>query len=680
MFTDMVGYSALANRGEREALALLDEHNGLLRPLFAAHGGVEINTTGDGFHVEFSSALEAVRCAIDMQKALRKRNTDSAGTPIAIRIGIHLGDVEARDGDLHGDVVNIAARLEPLAAPGGICISEQVYVSVRKGIECGFRRVEAPQLKNIEDRMDVYHAVLPWSGESATPAARAGFAWRGKRVRKLAAWLALALVAVALLPELWQLTRPTRPAGATPQTIAILPFRRLGDAAKGEEYLGVGLADALITKLSNVRQIIVRPTNSVLKYDVADQDALVAAREQKVDAVLSGTIQRAGDTIRIAVQLVKTVDGVPLWAQTFDEKFVGIFAVQDAISEHVATSLVDRLSSREKRNLARRYTDNVEAYDYYLRGRYQWTRFSEEGLDRALDYFNRAIDKDPRYALAYSGLSDVFGARAAQGFAKPKEVWGPARQFADKAVALDETLAEAHNSLAAERLFFAYDWPGAKRELDRTLELNPNLAPALSLYGYYQQTLGRLDDAIATSRRALAIEPLSTLSSGDLATALYYAGRYDEAVAASTKAIEIDPRGIMGWFINVQSLERQGKHSAAIDAANKAVSILGRTPFALTSLGYALASAGRREEAITIADELDAIWKRKYFPPALLALLYAGLGDATRALAWLDAAYEHRDPQLIWLGVEPQFRPLHGDPRWARHLERLNLVTASSRA
>jgi len=675
MFTDMVGYSALANRSEREALALLDEHNRLLRPLFAAHGGVEINTTGDGFHVEFSSALDAVRCAIEIQETLHERNRVGAGTPIFIRIGIHLGDVEARDDDIYGDVVNIAARLEPLAAPGGICISEQVYASVGKAIDCGFLREDAPPLKNIKDKIDVYHVDLPWAGKFEAPAKRADFALRRERVRRLAFWLALGLVAVGLAVELWQLSRPEDAAGSAPRTIAVLPFRRLGNAAMGEEYLGIGLADALITKLSNVRQIIVRPTNSVLKYDLPEQDALAAAREQKADAVLSGTIQRAGDKIRIAVQLVNTADGTPLWAGTFDEKFSDIFEVQDAISEHVATSLVHRLSNSEKHNLGRRYTDNVEAYEFYLRGRYQWTRFNEEGLDRALDFFNRAIAKDPNYALAYAGLSDVFGVRAALGLAKPNEVWGEARKFADKAVALDDSLAEAHNSLAAERLLFAYDWTAAKRELERALEINPNLPPTLSLYSYYLQTRGRLDDAIAAVKRGLAIEPLSTLSNIDLASALYYAGRYDEAIATWSRAIEIDPKVNEGWLINVQALERQGKHKAAIDEADKSISIVGRTPFALSALGYALASAGRREEALIIADELSATWKQKYFPPTMLALLYAGLDDRNRAFGWLDTAYEHRDPQLIWLGVEPQFMPLRRDPRWVTHIERLNLVT-----
>lgn len=676
MFTDMVGYSTLANRNEREALKLLDEHNALLRPLFAAHAGVEVNTTGDGFHVEFTSALDAVRCAIDIQKILHERNRASSDTPIVIRIGIHLGDVETRDGDLYGDVVNIAARLEPLADPGGICISEQVYISVRKVVECDFSRVDAALLKNIEGRVNVYRVVLPWSKAPDTLAKRAGFALRGGRFRKIAIWSVLGLVALGLFVELLQRSKEESTTAAARQTIAVLPFRRLGNAATGEEYLGVGLADALITKLSNVRQLVVRPTNSVLKYDRPDQDALAAAREQKVDAVLSGTIQRAADKIRIAVQLIKTADGTPMWAGSFDEKFSGIFEVQDAISEQVANSLVDRLPSSEKRSLGRRYTDNVEAYDFYLRGRYQWARFNEEGFNRALDYFNRAIAKDPSYALAYAGLSDVWNARAAMGFARPIEVWAQTRQAADKAVALDDSLAEAHSALGAERLLLAYEWQGAKREIERALELNPNLALPYSLQAYYLQTQGRVDDSIAAIKRGLAIEPLSTITNIDLASALYFAGRYDEAIAVWSKATEIEPTANGGFVISEQALERQGKYQEAIDESTRIIALVGRTPFALPALGYALASAGRREEALKIADELETMWKLHYFSPTMLALLYAGLGDRNRAFAWLDTAYEQRDAQLIWIGVDPQFKPLHGDPRWTKQIERLKLIAA----
>ncbi len=676
MFTDMVGYSALANRNEREALALLDEHNALLRPVFAAHAGVEINTTGDGFHVEFTSALDAVRCAIDIQKILFERNRADAGTPIRIRIGTHLGDVETRDGNLYGDVVNIAARLEPLAEPGGICISEQVYASVSRMVECEFSRVDAALLKNIDGRVNVYRAVLSWSSEPETLVGRTSRALRGKRFRRMVVWPLLGLVLVGVAATLVHLSTPKTAEGSARQTIAVLPFQRIGSAAAGEEYLGVGLADALITKLSNVHQIIVRPTNAVLKYDRPAQDALTAAREQKVDAVLSGTIQRAGEKIRIAVQLVKTADGVPMWARTFDEKFSGIFEVQDAISEEVAHSLVERLPRSEQRSLAHRYTDNVEAYDLYLRGRYQWTRFNEEGLNRALDYFNRAIEKDPGYALAYAGLSNVFNVRAALGFARPVDVWAQTRAAADKAVTIDDTLAEAHSALGAERLLLAFDWPGAKREIDRALDLNPNLPVVYSLQAYYLQTQGRIDDSIAVIRRGLAIDPLLSLTNIDLSSALYAAGRYDEAIAVWNKVIDIDPMANEGFIISAQALERQGKYQAAIDEATRTITVTGRTPFALPPLGYALAAAGRRDEALKIATELEGMWKRHYFPPTLLALLYTGLGDRDRAFAWLDTAYEQRDGQLIFLGVEPQFRPLREDPRWAKHIARLDLVPA----
>jgi tetratricopeptide (TPR) repeat protein len=469
------------------------------------------------------------------------------------------------------------------------------------------------------------------------------------------------------------LLRPVQ-STAAPQSVLILPFRRIGNPATGEEYLGLGIADALIGKLSNLHQVTVRPTSSVLKYDVQNQDALAAAREQKTSAVVSGTIQRADNRIRIGVQLVKASDGVPLWAGNFDEEFSGIFEVQDAIAERVAASLVEQLSSSDRQKLAQRYTNNVEAYDFYLRGRYQWTRFNEEGLARALDYFNRAIAVDPTYALAYAGLSDVYSVQGAIGVAKPRDVWRQTREAAEKAIALDDSLAEGHASLAAERLLFAFDWPGAGRELEKALQLNPNLTLTLSLYGYYLQTQGRLDDAIAVARHAVLVEPLSTLANIDLASALYYAGRSDEAIAEWNKAVEIDPTTNEGFIVSAQALERQGKYTEAVDDASKTIAAAGRTPFTLAALGYAVASAGKHDEAQKIAAELELMWKRHYYPPTVLALLYAGIGDADKAFGWLDVAYEQRDSQIVWLGVEPQFVPLHKDRRWVEQITRLNLV------
>jgi adenylate cyclase len=298
MFTDMVGFSRLTERNERLALELLEEHNHILRAIFASHGGIEIKTMGDGFYLEFPSALEAVQCAIDIQEALHSRNaTQDVERQILIRVGIHLGDVETRGGDLYGQAVNIAARIEPLAEPGGVCVTREIYEQARHALPQTFVRLGAAELKNIGDAVDVYKVVLPWTEGRAMLSGRLRLLARSRGWRS-AAVLALVLVGVGIWQETRHFFAPVddTPSGAAVKTIAVLPFRLIGTQLAAEEYFGVGLADSLITNLSNVHQIVVRPTSAVLKYDSPMQDSLAAGREQKVDALLEATFRSPAST------------------------------------------------------------------------------------------------------------------------------------------------------------------------------------------------------------------------------------------------------------------------------------------------------------------------------------------------------------------------------------------------
>jgi TolB-like protein/Tfp pilus assembly protein PilF len=312
--------------------------------------------------------------------------------------------------------------------------------------------------------------------------------------------VAFAVLALASV-YLWTSRRSaqTTDADARVKSIAVLPFQPLVPQG-GDVYLELGMADALITRLSNIRQVTVRPTSAVMMYTAPERNAAEIGRQLGVDAVLDGRLQKAGERVRVTVQLIRVRDGSPLWADTFDEEFTNIFGVQDSISQRMADALTLSLTREEKQSLTKRYTENAEAYQLYMRGRFHWYKWTEEGWRKSRDYFEQAIARDPNYALAYAGLSDAY---SVLGFiAPPRETYLKAKEAALKALELDDTLAEAHLSLGALSMFEEWNRPAAKVELERALALNPNSAQAHDLHAIYLASEGRADEALAESARA----------------------------------------------------------------------------------------------------------------------------------------------------------------------------------
>ncbi|MEK6336513.1 MAG: winged helix-turn-helix domain-containing protein [Acidobacteriota bacterium] len=480
----------------------------------------------------------------------------------------------------------------------------------------------------------------------------------------------LSLLAVAIGVYLFRANTRKVDQRAQVKSIAVLPFQPL-TAGDRDEALQLGMADALITKLSNIKQIVVRPTSSILKYSNTTPDPVVAGREQMVDSLLEGKVQRSGDRIRVTVQLIRVSDNQPLWADTFDETFTNIFAVQDSISQQVAQRLVAQLTGEEQRQLAKRYTDNTEAYQLYLKGRFFWNKFDEDGLNKAIDYFKQAIAIDPNYALAYAGLSVSYAVQGAIGVLPPAQTWADAKWTAEKAVALDDTLAEGHSALGGLKLLYEWDWPATDRELKRALELNPNYAEAHELSGYYYWVMGELDMAIAELRRAQELAPLSAIITLDVAQALYYQGRYDECLEMSMKARELDPDFPPPLFLPGQAYERKGMYAKAITECESVIEKYGRQPQFLATLGFAYGASGKRREAEGIVNELETSWRRHYFSPVNIALVHTALGNKDRAFFWLTKGVEARDPQMIWLRIEPQFESLRPDPRFQALFKRM---------
>ena len=452
--------------------------------------------------------------------------------------------------------------------------------------------------------------------------------------------------------------------------MAVLPFKPLVPSDR-DEYLEMGMVDVLITKLSNIRQLKVRSISTVRKYADLQEDPVAAGRELQVEAVLDGSIQRVGDRVRVTVRLLNVQDGTSMWADKFDEPFTNIFALQDSISQRVAAALPLNLSGEEKARLSRHDTENTEAYQLYLKGRYFWNKQTEESFRKGIDYFNQAIGDDPNYALAYAGMSDCYALLSDFGFVPPIEGFPKAKEAATRALAIDEQLAEAHTSLGHVKRDYDWDWPGAEQEFKRAIELNPNYPSARQWYAVYLSSLGRHQEATAEIKRALELDPLSLPVNSVTARVLYLARQYDQAIEQSHKTIEMDPTFASAYQNLGRSYEQKRMYAEAVatfQELNKAVPGHG-----LAFLARADALAGRTDEAQKILAQLKELSARRYVSPYQIAMIYAGLGDKEQALAWLERAYQQRVHNLVFLKVEPELDGLRSDPRFVDLMRRVGL-------
>ncbi|HEX5708313.1 MAG TPA: protein kinase, partial [Pyrinomonadaceae bacterium] len=470
---------------------------------------------------------------------------------------------------------------------------------------------------------------------------------------------------------------------ADEKSIAVLPLKILDPQAgldTGDEFLGVGLADALITRLGALRRFTVRPTSTVLRYGRNGADPVAAGRELGVSYVVDGHVRRGAGRVRVTVQLLDVRDGTTLWGGQFDEPFTDVLVLEDAISSQVAEALVPHLTGAERRQLAKRGTDNSDAFEAYLRGRYHWNTFTEEGFAKAINCYYQAVAHDPDYALAYTGIADYYNWLGVYVILPFRETSAAAKEAASKAVELDPELAEGFAALGFATLTHDFDWGAAEAQLRRALELNPTYATAHSWYGFQLAMEGRFDESVAAMRRAVELDPLSPIHQHALSWCLYQARRYEEAAAAARKLIADEPNYGVGHFFLGWILRHVGQHEEALKASLKGVELLGRGPYVLGGLGATYAAAGRTAEAREVLRELHEIAEQRHVSPYHLALLHRHLGEHEEAFRQLERAFEMNDAWVVWLGVEPQFDALRSDSRFASLLRRTNNPLASRRA
>ncbi len=492
--------------------------------------------------------------------------------------------------------------------------------------------------------------------------------------RKALATAALLLVCAVAGTWFWWQRRAANSAQPI-KTLAVLPFKFVG-AAQDEEYLGLALADALITRLGKLRRLTIAPTAVVLKYQLKrqteGQDLAAAGRALKVDAVLDGRVQKFGDSVRVTLQLVRVgAESGLLWSGEVSGSFSDPLALQDAISLQVAQGLALRLTETERQQFAQRYTENAEAYQAYLRGRYFWNRRGPDWTDKALKAFARAIELDPRYALAYTGLADTYIVLGDHTDWRPMDAFPKAKDAALRALELDDTLAEAHTSLAHVKGRYEWDWAGAERDYLRAIELNPGYALAYGWYGLQLKCQRRFDESLFRLRQAQQLDPLSPSLLVYESVTYRSAGQFDQAIARLRQALEFDPDFATAHIHLGTAYLHKGMFDDALAAYRKAGSL--GIPAIQFYLGHTYAAAGQRTEALKLLAEMKALSARQYIRPYGFGVLYTELGERDLAFEWLNRAVDEHDTFVSNLAAEQRFDSLRPDPRFALLLRRLGL-------
>ncbi len=666
MFTDMVGYSALVQHNEPQALALLDEHNALLRSIFPSFHGKEIKTIGDAFLVEFSSALEAAQCAVAIQEQLEERNKAvDPGRHIRIRIGLHVGDVVYKDGDVYGDGVNIAARIEPMAPPGGICCSGEVANQIQNKIGLPLTKLGKAELKNIETTIVLYEILLPWRKHASRPIFKQGWV-------RPALFILFALVAGPGGFFLWQFL--TSSTGYSRERVAVLPFKMIS-ADAGDEYFADGITEELISTLSKVGSISVIARTSVMKYKGLAKDAREIGGELMVGTILDGSVRKETDKARITVNLIDVPTQKQIWSRTYDKELKDVFMIQSDIARQVATELRIQLVAAEQAQLEKRGTENVDATRHYFLGRYFLNQRTSESIGKSVDFFNQAIQADAAFALPYVGLAESYtlmGA-AGYGFLPHHEAIARAKRNALRALEIDNDLAEAHTVLAYVQFRLEWDWKNAEAGFRKALALKPSYAKAHEWYALSLALQGRTNEALTEMRRAYDLDPLSSSVGTGLGRLLAFDHQLEASKEQFRKTLEADSTYAEAHFGLGLAYAYGEEWDRAIAELEKAFELSGGRHVILADLGFVLAKAGRMKQARDVLARLTELSRTTHVSSYSYAVLYLGLGEKEKAFEYLNKSLKEKDGLLIYLKVDDIGKEFRSDPRMVNILKEIGL-------
>ncbi len=462
-------------------------------------------------------------------------------------------------------------------------------------------------------------------------------------------------------------------AQVAPPAIAVLPFADLSHE-KDQEYFCEGMAEEVINALAQVEGLRVVSRSSAFQFKGKGADIQEVGEKLHVTTVLEGSVRRAGNRLRIAAHLINVTDGFQMWSERYDCEMKDVFDIQDEISHAIVQALKVKLIGDQQQQLIRRYTDDIEAYQLYLKGRYHWNRRVPGSVGKAMEFFKQALDLDPNYALAYAGLADCYILPGYYAMAAPKDVMPLGKAAALRALEIDPNLAEAHTSLGTIAAVYEFNWPEAEAYFRRALEENPNYSIARYWYGIFALApQGRLDEALRETKKGRELDPLSPAPSSAVGMMICYQRDYDRAIKELQKTLDLDPNFAVGNLYLGKIYYEQGRTAEGIAALQKARDVMGDSPVIIGVLGYYLAESGDREGAQKLLDRLNELAAQRYVPAQPYALIYSGLGENDLAFEWLEKAYGEQSSLLIWLKIDPTFDRLRSDPRCALLLQKMGL-------
>ena len=627
MFTDIVGYTSLMGDDEEEAFELLKQNRELQKPLIEKFSGKWIKEIGDAVLASFLTVTDAVLCATEIQ------HSSHQFPKLNLRIGIHQGEVVFENEDVFGDGVNIASRIQAIAKPGGIYISESVHnnISNKQGIETKFIKLET--LKNVKAPVKIYEVIT--NGESSQLKIK-------EQVKNLPA-----------------------------KSIAVLPFINMS-SDPDQEYFSEGIAEEILNSLAHVKDLKVAGRTSSYQFKGKNIDLREVGDKLGVSTVLEGSVRKQGNHLRITAQLINVEDGFQIWSERYDRDLDDIFAIQDEIAVTITEKLKITLLDTERAFIKKTPTINKEAYDNYLRGRFFWKKRGS-GLKKGLEYFLLAAEIDPLFALAHAGIADSYSLLAFYSVIPPHNAMPKAKKAAETAIDIDDSLVEAWTSLAFISMLYDWDWDAAKRQFQKAFAINNNYAPTHDWYSTFVSWVeNKPEDAVKESTRAAELEPLVAISYNLLANTLLCAGRFTDAVVASNTAVELEPNSFLAyWFLGVSYIGLE-KYTEAIAVLQTAVNISNRHAWPLAELCNAFALTGKIVEAQKILDELISRSATEFISGMFLFIPAYALKEYDLAFEYLEKGFEQRDGTLPGCRAWPGFTPMKHDSRFQSIIERMN--------
>ena len=669
MFTDMVGYTALMQKDEDKARELIERHRAHMKPFVEKHDGEIIQYVGDGTFCRFDSAIEAVNSALEIQKVLELESE------INLRIGIHVGDVVVKGDEVYGDGVNIASRLEPLAEPGGICVSSRVRDDIKNQSGLSLKSLGKKDLKNVDEEIEVFAVSASTEPVPVAPSEQKPESAPSKINFK---WIGIAAVVTLLIIIGFKIDFGTKEAESNKDlnnlSIAVLPFRNMS-SDPDNEYFSDGMTEEIINALTTVKGLRVAARSSSFMFKGEKIDIREVGEKLNVKTVLEGSVRKSGAKLRITAQLINIEDGYHIWSEVFEREMSDVFAIQDEISHSIVDRLKVEFVGKDEPSISVRHTENIEAYNLYLKGRFHCLKYTKSDVTRGIEYLKLALKNDSSYAAAHAELSNCYSTIGYFHYdmLAIRDAYLKATEAAESALKIDEDLAEAHSALAYIKRTYHWDWEGAEKEFKRAIELNANYINARWAYALHLSAVGRLDEAVKEAEFALELDPVSQSTNLTLARIFYYSRQYDKAVAQSKILLEMDPNFAGGHSVIANVYEQEGRYDEAIENYVLSGSLTGSNVEAFLESAQTFEITGWTEYWQDVLKRVESHPEPERIPSIVKAAIYTRLGQNDKALDQLELALEKREGALVYLKVNPKFDNLRSDPRFADILKEMGL-------